>query len=182
MATLSSKVSPSGVATAAQGGLADSAVQPNDSPTFAVVTATSYAGDGSALTGIPLPPSQTTAVWEAGTDTTESVVSAAKVAAAIAAIPSAAIFGGGATYQNLTASRAHSTSYQNTTGHYIFVAITAAILREVQVSVDNSTWIRVGRFFDSSADATQVSFPVPDLWYYRINGSVNDLYWAELRP
>jgi DNA-binding beta-propeller fold protein YncE len=52
MATLSSKVTPSGVATAAQGGLADSAVQTNDSPTFNVVTATSYSGDGSALTGI----------------------------------------------------------------------------------------------------------------------------------
>ena len=52
MATLSSKVTPSGVATAAQGALADSAVQSNDSPTFNAVTATSYAGDGSALTGI----------------------------------------------------------------------------------------------------------------------------------
>jgi len=52
MANLSSKVTPSGVATAAQGTLADSAVQPNDSPTFNAVTATSYAGDGSALTGI----------------------------------------------------------------------------------------------------------------------------------
>ena len=40
-------------ATAAQGTLADSAVQPNDSPTFNAVTATSYAGDGSALTGLP---------------------------------------------------------------------------------------------------------------------------------
>jgi hypothetical protein len=39
-------------ATAAQGTLADSAVQPNDSPTFGTVTATSYAGDGSSLTGI----------------------------------------------------------------------------------------------------------------------------------
>ena len=39
-------------ATAAQGTLADSAVQNNDSPTFNAVTATSYAGDGSALTGI----------------------------------------------------------------------------------------------------------------------------------
>ena len=38
MATLSSKVTPSGVATAAQGTLADSAVQPNDSPTFADLT------------------------------------------------------------------------------------------------------------------------------------------------
>jgi hypothetical protein len=40
-------------ATAAQGTLADSAVQPNDSPTFTNVTATTYYGDGSNLTGIP---------------------------------------------------------------------------------------------------------------------------------
>ena len=40
-------------ATAAQGTLADSAVQPNDSPTFGTVTATSFSGDGSALTGLP---------------------------------------------------------------------------------------------------------------------------------
>ena len=40
-------------ATAAQGVLADGAVQPNDSPTFNAVIATSYAGDGSALTGLP---------------------------------------------------------------------------------------------------------------------------------
>ena len=52
MANLSSKVTPSGVATAAQGGLADSAVQPNDSPTFGNVTATAFAGDGSSLTGV----------------------------------------------------------------------------------------------------------------------------------
>ena len=40
-------------ATAAQGTKADSAVQPNDSPTFGTVTATSFSGDGSALTGLP---------------------------------------------------------------------------------------------------------------------------------
>ncbi len=40
-------------ATAAQGTTADSAVQPNDSPTFGTVTATSFSGDGSALTGLP---------------------------------------------------------------------------------------------------------------------------------
>ena len=43
MATLSSKVTPSGVATAAQGTLADSAVQPNDSPTFGSIIATGAA-------------------------------------------------------------------------------------------------------------------------------------------
>ena len=40
-------------ATAAQGSNADTAVQPNDSPTFGNVTATTYFGDGSNLTGIP---------------------------------------------------------------------------------------------------------------------------------
>ena len=52
MATLSSKVTPSGVATAAQGTLADSAVQPNDSPTFATVSTTAVTGDGSGLTSL----------------------------------------------------------------------------------------------------------------------------------
>ena len=48
MATLSSKLTPSGVATAAQGALADSAVQPNDSPTLADITLNT--GSSSLLT------------------------------------------------------------------------------------------------------------------------------------
>lgn len=52
MANLSSKVAPSGVATSAQGALADTAVQPNDDVTLGAVTATSFSGDGSSLTGI----------------------------------------------------------------------------------------------------------------------------------
>lgn len=68
MANLSSKVTPSGVATAAQGAKADSALQSGDnisdltndagfvasgdSPTFGTVTATSFSGDGSGLTGV----------------------------------------------------------------------------------------------------------------------------------
>lgn len=42
-------------ATAAQGDLADTAVQPNDNVTLGVVTATSFSGDGSGLTGLPSP-------------------------------------------------------------------------------------------------------------------------------
>tara|TARA_R110001606_G_scaffold180670_1_gene327368 strand:+ start:181 stop:723 length:543 start_codon:yes stop_codon:yes gene_type:complete len=52
MATLSSKVTPTGVATAAQGTLADTAVQNNDSPTFATVSTTAVTGDGSGLTSL----------------------------------------------------------------------------------------------------------------------------------
>lgn len=40
-------------ATSAQGALADTAVQPNDNVTLGAVTATSFAGDGSALTNLP---------------------------------------------------------------------------------------------------------------------------------
>ena len=40
-------------ATAAQGALADTAVQPNDNVTLGVVTATSFSGDGSGLTNLP---------------------------------------------------------------------------------------------------------------------------------
>ena len=47
MATLSSKVTPSGVATAAQGTLADTSVQPNDSPTFGDGTFTGDVGIGT---------------------------------------------------------------------------------------------------------------------------------------
>lgn len=42
----------SAFATSAQGTLATTAVQPNTSPTFGTVNATSYTGDGSNLTGI----------------------------------------------------------------------------------------------------------------------------------
>ena len=42
-------------ATSAQGALASSAVQPGSSPSFNVVTANNYLGDGSSLTGLSNP-------------------------------------------------------------------------------------------------------------------------------
>lgn len=52
MANLSDKVIPSGVATAAQGTLADSALQPSDNLTSANLTGALPAISGAALTGI----------------------------------------------------------------------------------------------------------------------------------
>ena len=46
-------------ATAAQGALADTAVQPNDNVTLGAVTATSFSGDGSGLTGLSGIPAST---------------------------------------------------------------------------------------------------------------------------
>ena len=52
MANLSDKVIPSGVASAAQGTLAESALQPSDNLTSANLTGALPAIDGSALTGV----------------------------------------------------------------------------------------------------------------------------------
>lgn len=89
--------------------------------------------------------------------------------------------GWGQAWQAVLGSRAHSTSYQNTTSRPIMVAITtngSTTKRPIQVSVDNSTWIQVGT--DSGGEAN-TSFIVPTNWYYRINGSTGLIAWAELR-
>lgn len=79
MANLSSKVTPSGVATAAQGAKADTAVQPNDNitlgnVTLGAVTATSFAGDGSGITNLPVSPSGQQEFIASGTIATGDIV------------------------------------------------------------------------------------------------------------
>ncbi len=89
--------------------------------------------------------------------------------------------GDGQTWQNVSGSRVGGTSYQNTTGRPIQVAIRASEssgVRLYQVSVDNSTFVTLGTFQASSETAF---FIVPNNWYYRINGSCTVSVWAELR-
>lgn len=89
--------------------------------------------------------------------------------------------GWGQTWQNVLASRAVSTSYQNTTGRPIQVCISwgAASGIPLQMSVDNATWISVAQ--TSSAAGTSPSAIIPNNWYYRVNGAVAIAVWAELR-
>jgi hypothetical protein len=111
-------------------------------------------------------------------DETGELATVADVAAAVAAIPVTEI-GVGQTWQNVIGSRAHSTSYQNTTGRPIMVNLTLdSTGRFIQVSDDNTTWIDVAA---SSGSQTSMSFIVPSNWYYRINGSTTLKVWAELR-
>lgn len=87
--------------------------------------------------------------------------------------------GWGQTWQNVSGSRTHSTSYQNTTGRPIQVALSLdSTGRPVQVSANNLTWITVAQ---SSGSMTSMSFVVPNGWYYRINGSTTISVWAELQ-
>ena len=148
-------------ATAAQGTKADDAA-PLDAPD---------------LTGVPL--AQTAA---AGTDTRQLATTAfAKAAAASSAV------GVAQTWQDMSASRASNlTVYQNTTGKPIQVNIMYAgdfNSAYFEVSVDNSTWVRIYTDSGDGAPVPMTGVIIPDDHYYRsdTSGGTNDPDWFELR-
>ena len=124
---------------------------------------------------------QAEATWETGTGTTESLVSPAKVKAAIAANTSTGV---GISQSWQSVSRSVGTSYQNTTGQPIMVNVGIGSGGEKYgyVSTDNSSWIQV---FQGQSNQTleTASFIVPDDHYYKMTwsqaGSVT--FWNELR-
>lgn len=89
--------------------------------------------------------------------------------------------GVGQTWQDVSGSRTDGTSYQNTTGKPIMVSVNSDQDGRLQVSTDNSTWVTVGRFIDSSNDRTTVTAIVPDDHYYRTFDGAGFNMWAELR-
>lgn len=91
--------------------------------------------------------------------------------------------GVGQTWQDLTASRSPSTSYQNTSGKPISVWINTggSTLRFVQVSDDNVNWIIVGIVVDNGSDKRNSFTIVPSNHYYRVNGETTLYSWQELR-
>jgi hypothetical protein len=95
--------------------------------------------------------------------------------------------GWGQTPQDVSGSRAVNTSYQNTTGRPIFVAISfTSSNRLLQASSDNSTWIDVGSMGSSSNVYQAASgIVIPVNWYYRVaaGGGTNGTLriWAEVR-
>jgi len=88
--------------------------------------------------------------------------------------------GVGQTWQDVFGSRVVGTSYQNTTGKPIMVAIEmtpTASGESLQVSVDNSTWINIGR----GSNAGNYYGIAPPSWYYRLASGADIQSWAELR-
>lgn len=148
--------------------------------TFKILDDTIVATTAGATTG--LLGDQTTGTWTTGTGTTESLVSPAKVKAAVES--NSVSVGVNQTWQDVAASRAIGTSYQNTTGKPIFVSVSgygsSGGVPMAQVSVDGSTWITV--VWRSDAAVNTASFVVPNNSYYRIvNLIVVSGGWAELR-
>lgn len=84
-------------------------------------------------------------------------------------------------WQNVSGSRAASTSYQNNTSRPIQVAIRLnnGTDRPIEVSTDNSSWVQVGTSYSTWWPFSY--FIVPVGHYYRVNGSATILNWAELR-
>lgn len=96
--------------------------------------------------------------------------------------PITEVFGIGQTWQDVSASRVHTTSYQNTTGKPIGVLIRfqgSGAARAFQVSTDNATWLAV--IGTGSGVDAEVSAVVPNGHYYRISGASTIWSWAELR-
>ena len=134
------------------------------------------------LTGKPtIPPELSEAQVTDPDDTTFGTVSGQGLAAAFDEREQQ--IGVGQTWQDVLSSRTHSTSYQNLTGKPIVVNARTgsdSTIPRWEVSVDNSTWVEVAG--TSTIAASDVSFVVPDQWYYRINSGENvPVIWAELR-
>ena len=131
---------------------------------------------------------QLEATWTTGTGTTESLVSPAKLKAAAEAVVQGQGLGVNQTWQNLTSSRAQNTTYQNTTGKPIFIALSATISGDATMSLlvspnsDMSSSVTVDRTSDID-DPSGVQSIIPNNTYYKasVSTSISSLYWAELR-
>lgn len=88
--------------------------------------------------------------------------------------------GYGQTWQDVTASRAGNTSYQNLSGKPISVAVRlAATTVAFQVSSNNVTFVTIAT--GSSTSAITVGGIIPPNHYYRLNGTPTINGWLELR-
>lgn len=128
---------------------------------------------------------QATSTWEAGTATTESLVSPAKIKSAIDALVVAGASPIGVGQSWSTESRTRGTAYRNTTGKPIQVNANLRVTAfsnqsgtfsgtaSFQVSSDNSTWIDFGSVTTTLNDTGYLAFSaiIPDDHYYKWTGS-----------
>ncbi len=129
---------------------------------------------------------QSTSTWERGAGTTESLVSPAKVKAAI--IANSTGFGDGQTWQNMTSSRSTGTTYTNTTGKAIAINIETTFIGGGRVgitaTIDGYSFEFANAIFPSGGSLnTTGTTIVPNGSTYRISitGGVGLNKWSEMR-
>lgn len=128
-----------------------------------------------------VPTIATQAEAEAGTNNTK-LMTPLRSRQADEAFRNANALGWGQTWQNVTGSRSASTSYQNTTGRPIAVAIHTngvAGNHALEVSTNNSSWLVVSQSGSASALISTNRAIVPPGYYYRYTGNIAG--WMELR-
>jgi len=130
--------------------------------------------------------SSTAADWVSISAFVRSIMNSANASAFLTAIGAAEAgsysqFGVAQTWQDVKASRAVNTSYQNTTGKPIEVSIRYLNgASSIAVSPNNFYWITVADF--TGSDSGPMSVVIPNNQYYKlaaIGGTINT--WAELR-
>ena len=93
--------------------------------------------------------------------------------------------GVGQTWQDVSASRAIGTSYQNTAGRAIMVNVcgSSSGSQYLEVSTDGATWVQVAESSKNGGDSHRATMSaiVPDTHYYRYTGASSITVWAELR-
>lgn len=132
-----------------------------------------------ALSGLTVANFDAAAINTSGEGLSDSDTELPTTASVTDAIAAAA-FGG---FTDVTGSRAHSTSYQNTSGktRLVQTVTSGAGSVSIETSPDNSTWTVVARA-TSGGYLWGNMFHVPDTYYWRINGSVtvSKVYEADL--
>ena len=136
--------------------------------TFKILNDTIVATTGGATTG--LIGDQSTATWQAGTGTTESLVSPAKIKAAINSLVPDSI---GVNQSWSKPSRSGNTWYQNTTGRAIMVNIRGATAQDGLLRVGPSTgsYVTIDNRDGDSGTWDHADAIVPANHYYYWQGS-----------
>lgn len=154
-----------------------------DGSTWKIMDNTQVVNTSGTQTG--LLGDQATSTWQSGTGSTESLVSPAKVKAAIDANVSG--LGINQSWQNVTSSRSLNSVYRNTTGKPISVSVVTqpggnnTVRFQVSTNSSMSGYIVVAANFDIDGNAT-TSAIVPHNVYYRISlGNGYVVSWSELR-
>lgn len=120
---------------------------------------------------------QASSEWTTGTSTTESLVSPAKVKAAIDEFAPNSV-GVSQTWQDMSGSRTAGTAYQNDTGQAIHVAVQLGTgTTYLQVSSDGVTYLSIAN--GNASVTAPASAIIPDDHYYKVVGSYTR--WHELR-
>lgn len=142
---------------------------------FRILDDTQVANTSGTQTG--LLGDQASSAWTTGTSTTESLVSPAKVKAAIDQFAPANV-GVSQTWQDMSGSRTAGTAYQNTTGKAIQVTVQlGAGSTYFEVSSDGVTYLILAN--GVSGQTLSASAVIPDDYYYKVTGSYTR--WVELR-